>query len=237
MKSFFHIALASILLFPFLSSSAQEKILIVTGGHSFEKQQFYEMFDSFENISYDTITQPMGNELLSTEKANKYSCVVFYDMFQDITETQKAAYYKLLKQGMGMVFTHHALVSYQDWPEFEEIVGGKYLLKANNNNPASTYRHDVDFTVKIADKNHPITQGMQDFIIHDEVYGSFTVGEYVKPLLTTQHPESTPIIGWYHQYERARIVYIQPGHDHYAYENKHYRLILERAIGWVSETQ
>ncbi len=218
-------------------TKAQKKIIVVTGGHDFEQEEYYQMFDSFEGLVYDTITQPKANELITSGDIRKYDCIVFYDMFQDITQDQKEGYIELLNQGIGMVFTHHALVSYQNWPEFEKIIGGKYYLEPAPDHPASTYRHDVDFVIKIANKNHPITKGMSDFEIHDEVYGDYSVGKHVNPLLKTNHPESTSTIGWYHQYKNSRIVYLQPGHDHYAYQNINYRLLLLRSIEWASSAQ
>jgi hypothetical protein len=125
--------------------------------------------------------------------------------------------------------------SYQDWGEFERIIGGKYHLEESKDHKTSSYKHDVDFKIEIVEKSssHPIVQGMEDFEIHDEVYGNFTVRKHVKPLLTTNHPESSPIVGWCHQYKNARIVYLQPGHDHHAYENENYRKLVHRAIKWV----
>lgn len=217
---------------------AQDKILIVTGGHDFERKSFFEMFDSFADIDYDTIVQPAGNIMVQNDGMTKYYAIVFYDMYQDITESQKSAYIKLLSAGKGMVFLHHSLVSYQDWPEFQEIIGGKYLLNFNGDQPKSTFMHDVDIDVEIVDQNHLITYGMKNFRIHDEVYGSYIVNESVSPILKTTHPESSNIIGWHHQYKKSRIVYLQSGHDHYAFENENFRNLLQNAIKWVkfSET-
>ena len=102
--------------------------------------------------------------------------------------------------------------------EFEKIIGGRYIL-TNINQDSSTYRHDVDVPVTVVDKNHPITKGMDDFVIHDEVYGNYKVLPSVQPLLHTTHPESGKIVGWTNNYGGSRIVYLQLGHDHYAYEN------------------
>jgi uncharacterized protein len=219
-----------------ISAFAQKKILLITGGHDFEEAAFYDMFSSFGEVSFDTISQPAANALLTNETAmKKYDCLVYYDMVQDITDEQKAAWIQLLKKGKGMVFLHHSLVSYQAWPEFRKIIGGKYLIKPEGINPSSTYRHDVDFNIQVMDKSHPVCKGVSDFKIHDEVYGSYLVNDDVTPLLKTDHPESTPMVGWRQQYEKSRIVYLQLGHDHFAYENENYRLLVLNAIQWVSD--
>jgi hypothetical protein len=235
MKVQLHLLLLVGLTFIQWTVAAQNKVLIVTGGHDFEKEPFYEMFDSFEGLEYDTIVQPMANEMLSKDQMRQYSCIVFYDMYQDITERQKEAYLQLLGRGVGMVFLHHSLVSYQDWPEFERIIGGKYHLEESQGQVKSTYQHDVDFEIEImtGDDRHPVTEGLTSFMIHDEVYGSFSVVEGVEPLLRTGHPESTPTIGWAHVYKNSKVVYLQPGHDHYAYENENYRQLVRQAIEWA----
>lgn len=216
--------------------NAQKKILVVTGGHDFEEKEFYEMFNSFNNVDYDKVIQPAANELINSPKINEYEAIVFYDMYQEITGAQKNAYLNVLASGKGMVFLHHSLVSYQFWPEFQNIIGGKYVLEKSGNNPKSTYKHDVDILVQILDRNHPITKDLNDFNIHDEVYGSYIVNNDVIPLLKTDHPESTKTIAWHHQYKNSRIVYLQSGHDHHAYENINFRQLLLKAINWASST-
>ena len=195
------------------------------------------MFDSFTDINYDTIVQPAGNEMIQKSMISKYELIVFYDMYQEITDSQKSAYMKLLKQGKGMVFLHHSLVSYQDWPEFRKIIGGKYVLTSTENQSISTYKHDIDIEVEIVDQSHPITHGMKNFLIHDEVYGNYIVNENVSPILKTKHPESSKIIGWINQYENSRIVYLQSGHDHYAFENENFRTLVHNAIKWVKSSK
>ena len=98
-----------------------------------------------------------------------------------------------------MIFLHHSLVSYQNWGEFIKIVGGKYhtssvvvrgdTLKAN-------YEHDVKMSVKIEDKQHPITSGVNDFEILDEVYGGTEILPTVKPLLSTTLTKSMRYLAW-----------------------------------------
>jgi hypothetical protein len=87
--------------------------------------------------------------------------------------------------------------------------------------------------VHVVDKKHPLTRGVDDFMIHDEVYGNFRVLPTVSPLLTTTHPESSDTIAWTNKYGDSRIVYIQLGHDHHAYEDPNFRILLKQAIDWV----
>ncbi len=215
------------------------RLLILTGGHEFEREEFFTMFHRFKNVRIIESKHPEANTWFTPDRSELYDVLVFYDMMQVISPEQKEAFVKLLEKGKGAVFLHHSIASYQDWDEFEKILGGRYYLKPHEANgrqqPGSTYQHDVDFRVHIADPDHPVTKGMKDFKIHDEVYNGFSVLPNVHVLLSTDHPQSGRIIGWSHQYGASRIVYLQMGHDHAAYENKNYQRLVEQAMRWVAE--
>lgn len=223
-----------LILVSFSVSAQKLNIMVVTGGHDFERKSFFEMFDTFQDISYTELKQPEANAQLGTIDPKTFDAVVFYDMPKTISETEKKSYYKLLKLGKGLVFLHHSQCSYQDWDEYKTIVGGKYH-EEKNTPQTSTYQHDITFTVKIADSKHPVTKGIKDFKILDEVYGNTEVLPGVTLLLTTDHPQSSKIIGWTHQKENSRIVYIQPGHDKNGWFNPNYQKLIRQAIQYVSK--
>ena len=218
----------------FTTSAKKLNILVITGGHGFDEKPFFEMFDSFQGISYTRLVQPDANAQLGTIDPKTYDAIVFYDMPKSITAQEKVNYYNLLKLGKGMVFLHHSQCSYQDWEGYKTIVGGKYY-EEKNSPKTSTYQHDVTFTVNIANPRHPVTRGLKDFEILDEVYGNTEVLPGITPLLRTDHPQSSKIIGWTHQIEKSRIVYIQPGHDKNAYQNANYRQLVLQAIKYVAQ--
>jgi type 1 glutamine amidotransferase len=159
-------------------------------------------------------------------------------MNQGITEEQKGWLLEMLRAGKGLVVLHHALCSYSKWPEWNRLVGGKYIFEREEIDKKvwepSTYQHGIDLTVKIADRRHPITRGLKEFAIHDEAYGGYWVSPKVHPLLKVSHPQSSEIIGWTSQYGKARVVVLQGGHDGKAYENESYRTLVQRAVLWAA---
>lgn len=224
------------------SSVANEqkiRILIITGGHDFEREAFFKIFSDMGNITFREAMHPDANDAYFPDAAKEYDVMVFYDMNQNITEPQKEALVNLLKKGKGLVVLHHALANYQDWPEYEKIIGGRYFLKDTERDgilyPRSTYQHDLNLNIRIAKTRHPVTKGVKDFFIRDEAYGGFFVSKSVQPLLTTEHAQSGPIVGWAHQYGKSKVVVIQLGHDHLAYENANYRKLVAQAIRWISQ--
>ena len=163
----FRLLMLSIFLIVSVSTSAKKlNVIVVTGGHNFDRESFFEMFDSFKGFSYTELKHPEANLQLGTIDPKTYDAVVFYDMPKTISEAEKESYYKLLKSGKGLVFLHHSQCSYQQWDEYKTIVGGKYH-EEKNTPQTSAYQHDVTFTVKIADQKHPVTKGIKDFEIQN----------------------------------------------------------------------
>lgn len=221
-----------------LSQPGRIRVLVVTGGHGFEKPQFFQMFKDNPDITYEAVEHPNAHAKWRPEAAKSYDVMVLYDMWQPISEEAKADLLALLAAGKGLVVLHHAIASYQEWPEYAKIIGAKYYLAKTVvdgvEKPRSAYKHDVQFTIGIAPAPHPVTAGLKDFEIHDETYKWFDVARDVTPLLTATEPESGPVIGWAKTYAAARVVYIQLGHDHFAYENPAYRQLLRQAIRWTA---
>lgn len=215
------------------------RVLVVTGGHGFEKEPFFKLFKDNPDITYQAVEHPKAHALLTAEAAKEWDVIVTYDYNQKITDEAKADFIARLKDGKGLVALHHAIATYPAWPEYWNIIGARYYLAATNINgvakPRSAFKHDVDFKVHVADTRHPVTSGVKDFSIHDETYKWFDVSKDCHPLLTTDEPESNKVIGWAKKYEGARVVYIQLGHDHLAYENPNFRLILKQAIRWTAK--
>lgn len=210
------------------------KIMIVTGGHSYDTLQFFEMFDALPGIEYQHFQQPKANQKLVKDLAEDFDVLVFYDMWKSISEAEKSAYLKLTQQGKPFLFLHHSIASYQDWPEFEKILGGKYVEKGRGVpvEEQSNYEHDVWVYTKVENYT-PVTRGLSEPRFFDEVYGNVRISEDVFPLLKTRHPKSMEIVAWENLYNNSKIIYLQPGHDYRTYESEDYRKLLLQSIKYL----
>lgn len=214
------------------------KVLVVTGGHGFKHKPFYDVFNAIPSITYDTLVQPQANALIASAEVNQYDVLVFYDLADSISLAQQQAYINLLKKGASMIFLHHALVSYQNWPEFIKIVGGQYHthpVAVNGDTLKANYEHDVNIPVKVEDKKHPVTKGIRDFEVVDEVYSDVEIRPQVKPLLSTTHPKSMRYLAWVNHYENSEVICIQLGHGPSCYTNPNFRRLIQQAIEWSAK--
>jgi type 1 glutamine amidotransferase len=214
------------------------KVVIVTGGHDFERTPFFEMFNSFGDVRYAEAQQTDHSEIFEDISDWDYDVIVLYNMTQNISPKRRANFTKLLDKGVGLVALHHSIANFQDWPEYRRIIGAKYYLKPTAEggviHPPSQYEHDVDLDVHVSDLTHPVTQGLSDFAINDETYNLFTVDRDNRYLLTTDHPTSNPQLAWVKNYRKARVCYIQLGHGTGAYTSTSYRRLVAQAITWCA---
>lgn len=221
----------------FLSKAQDIKIMLVTGGHSFDTVEFFEMFDALEGVEYVHFQQPKANAKLVKDLAKDFDVLVFYDMWDKISEKEKAAYIKLTEAGKPFLFLHHSIASYQNWDKFEEILGGKYIEKGPRipEELLSTYDHDVWVYSKVENYT-PVTNGFRELRFFDEVYGNVRVSDKVTPLLKTKHPKSMEVIAWENNFNASKILYIQPGHDKRTYVEPDYRKLLLQAIQYLADS-
>ncbi|NOX53398.1 MAG: ThuA domain-containing protein [Planctomycetes bacterium] len=204
------------------------RVLVVTGGHGFQAEPFFAIFDSIPDVTYSKTQYPAAADELKPELTKRYDVLVFYDMWsKPLTDQQKRDFVALLQKGIGVVALHHTLAAHRDWPEYAKIIGGRYVIRptkiGGKELPKSSYFHGQDLRVRVADASHPITRGLTDFQIHDETYKDYYTAPSVHVLLTTDHPKSDPEIAWVHRYRNSRVFYLILGHDHLAYENPAYR--------------
>jgi len=212
------------------------RVLVVVGGHSYDTTEFYDVFRSLDGIRFDSVSHPRAMETLGSNDIDGYDAVVFYDYVPRLPLADSAVYIHLTEAGVPLLFLHHSICSFQRWDGFAQMVGGRYVMPGfgADSSQLSGYQHDIDLEVKVLDPGHPVTSGMEDFVIHDEGYSNLLTLEGITPLLTTEHPDCHPLVGWTHQYRNSRVIFLIFGHDHQAYENPAFGQLLQNAVFFLA---
>ncbi len=181
--------------------------LLVTKGHAFEREPFFQFIDRVKVADPDTLVHwthvehPAAEAVLSPAGAKPFDIVVFYDMpgvrftkndppftVYDPSESFKANFLALLDEGKPMIFLHHAAASWPTWPEYAEVIGARFHFLPGEFNgksyPGSGYRFRTQQTITVEDPNHPIVAGLSEsFEFKDEVYLYPVDEDAVDPLL------------------------------------------------------
>jgi len=220
-------------------SNTPVKVLFITGGHDYDRVNFHAMLDKLP-IIYDHVEHPNAYGMLKTEKIAKYDVVLLYDMPTTITPEAQQDFIAMLNKGKGLVVLHHAFCSYDSWPEYVKIVGGRYhhyrWTKDGVEQRPSTFKEGVVMQIRVEDKAHPITKGITDFEIIDEAYAGTEILPTVYPVLSTNSPLNGPLVCWANTYGKSRVVALTLGHDVKTWENPSFIKVLSQAIVWAKKT-
>jgi type 1 glutamine amidotransferase len=203
--------------------------LLITGGHDHETS-FYTLFEGHKDLDRVRVTD--SNTAFQSDLRDKYDVLIMYDFSRDLKETSKKNLRDFVESGKGIVVLHHALLNYQDWPWwYEDVVGGSYRLQKNGDIPSSTYNGDQKISVTPEGK-HPITKAIEPFEVVDETYKRMWFSPRVRPLLTTDNPNSDKLLAWIGPCETSRVVAIQLGHGPTVFSHQRYRALVHDAILW-----
>jgi len=177
-------------------------VFISVKGHPYQRDDFFDIFESMQGVRYTAVEQPASQQLMSPEGLADYQALLLYDMPGIDFSTQppslvvpsdsfKQNFMALLQSGKGIVFLHHAVAGWPMWPEYADVVGGRFWYIAGDKDGQhyedSGYRHDVAHRVsKLAD--HVITANVPDsFDITDELYLFDCFDDDKQPLLSSDY--------------------------------------------------
>ena len=148
-----------------------------------------------------------------------------------IKPAQGKAVRDFVDSGGSALFLHNTTHVGLTDPDFRHVLGAAYA----GHPPIRTFK------VKVTNPNHPITQGVHDFIVTDEQH-YMTYDKDPKFLflqtvnedgLTYQNQGATAPGGWSYDYGKGRVCYMSPGHmlsDLWAPE---YIKLQHNAVRWL----
>lgn len=85
----------------------------------------------------------------------------------------------------------------------------------------------------IRSASHPITQGLADFVIMDELYTNPRMYDPLEPLIDATWENMRHPILWTRDYDNARVCYNAMGHGVEAFEHPVNQVLLQRGALWV----
>ncbi len=135
-----------------------------------------------------------------------------------------------VRQGKGFYVQHLASASYGKWEEFGKLCGRHWVMGTSGHGPRSV------FECQIADSDHPITKGLKDFQISDELYAKLQGDEKIQVLVTADSDWSnrTEPMVFVRDYGQGRSVHNAMGHDRKAITNPSCAALIARGVEWAA---
>lgn len=189
---------------PTIDYHAPLRVLAAVRGHPFDRNAFAAMFGGMEGISVTFVDQPAAALLMRPGLGASFDAVLLYDMpgidfaagRMGTTTGPDASLREglagLLDEGIGVVALHHALAGWPGWPEYSELLGGRFLYRPDAVRGVqrldSGYRHAVDYAAQVVAPDHPVMAGVPAaFPMKDELYLAEVFEDSVTPLLRSDH--------------------------------------------------
>lgn len=254
-------------------------VLVLTGGHRVDLDALLGMVEAVcapRGWRWAHAGQPGAQRWLSPDVAGRWNAVLAHDLpglhlrhgepprpVGPSTEVRRAVV-ELLRQGQGMVVTHHALAGWPGWEGWAEALGGRFHYAPGRLRgqdwPSSGTRID-SYTAQVVAPDHPVCAGVEDFALTDELYCCPVFDDDVVPLVRTDasmdgrrfvrtyehvvvgadaapdcsdHPPASDLIAWATVAERSPIVYLQPGDTAETFALDGYRRLVANALAWVA---
>jgi len=210
-----------------------------------------KLLEKTELFDVRVIEEPSG---LTSRTLCPYDVLILDYMGPRWGEESEKAVEDFVASGKGLVVVHGASYAFSGldvladnhrrtglveapWAEYRRMIGGVW----SDNNPVTSHGDRHSFTVKIVDRNHPITMGLErSFVATDELYHDLSMESEVHILATAYSAPETrgtgedePIL-WTVSYGSGRVFHTTLGHDLVAMSEPGFVSTFSRGCEWAA---
>ena len=156
-----------------------------------------------------------------------------------ITEEQGTAIKDFVEAGGGLYALHNSSHISLFSKNYREVMGGAYI-----DHPALR-----PFKVSVVNKEHPITRGVQDFMVNDEQHFVTYDKDPKYIILRSENIDgltdisegkdlgAKAIAGWAYDSGKGRVVFTAVGHTLHALWQPEYFKLQKNAVRWLLRTE
>jgi type 1 glutamine amidotransferase len=138
-----------------------------------------------------------------------------------LSDAQQEGLFDFVRGGRGLVGIHGT--AWWIGGEAVNLVGGH----------ANWHPPGLRFDVHVEDSNHPVTRGVEDFSVDDEIYMS-AWDPSVHVLATATWADRKHPMAWTHAYGSGKVFFTTLGHGPGTFENPAVQRLLGNAVGWAA---
>ncbi len=222
------------------SENGPVKVLILSGRNNHEWQKTTPLLARiYKESRLFSVTITEIPDTLTYKQLKKYDAIVSnWNTWPDnnlrLSKEWEKAFMSYVREGGGVVFIHAGASSFYDWPEYHQIGIGRW---------GKDTKHGEQTRGKVCefDPDHPITKGLSDFYIMDEIWEHSDIISGARSLASV---EATDNQDGHNIHEKAifvstfgkgRSFYTTLGHNERALLNSALQTVIIRATQWVSQ--
>jgi len=130
-------------------------------------------------------------------------------------------------RGGALLSVHVSATSFPTLPEWEAVVGGRWVRGQTMHPPIGTAQ------VRVLPTGHPVTAGLADFELHDERYSYLRTAADLTVLAEHDHDGRSHPLVWVRESSSGRVAYDALGHGVESYDSEPRRQLLANEARWL----
>ena len=215
------------------------KVLILSGRNNHEWQKttplLVKIYEDTRLFTTDITNMP---DTLTYNELIKYDVVLSnWNSWPDndfrMTKKWENDFLKYVRGGGGVVFIHAGASSFYSWSDYHQMGIGRWGKETNHGKPGKGKVFGLN-------QSHPITKGLREFFIVDEIWEKTDIYPAAQALASVTatnekdgHLISEPAL-FVNQMGKGRCFFTILGHDERALLNTGLQTILLRAAQWAA---
>ena len=217
--------------------SAKPRILLMVGGAAYHDQpEHREILTQTLGETFD-VTMADNVDALASQNLATFAAIANYSSFWEPTEQQCSALLNAVKDGKGLACFHPSSASFYNCPAYQEMVGGEFtnhdpnkLFQVKIGDARSRKRQMANRGILAPEEVHPITQGIEDFEIQDELF--IIEGDQTQWKVLAR-AEGHPVL-YTKSWGKGRVCMNALGHDGRALRHPSLQRLYLREVQWVA---
>ena len=141
----------------------------------------------------------------------------------DLNTAQTASLVNWVQAGGGLLGLHAATVIGEGSQRLRRLLGGYFV----------EHPPEAEFTVMPLYREHPITQGLDAFVVQDELFINAYESDVEIHMAASHRGVCHPLV-WTRHEEAGRVAYIALGHSEKVWLLPAYRKLMTQALMWLT---
>lgn len=139
-----------------------------------------------------------------------------------MTSEQERTIEVFVREGGGFMPLHNSIAIYPKEGPYRKVTAGHFV----HHPPVET------FNVRVVDRSHPVTAGVEDYVVTDEQHFLEFDEDRVELLLRSHSSRGESAAGWSLAYGQGRVCFLANGHTLEALQMPEYQRLLRNAMRW-----